>query len=675
MKKLLSILSLFLLVLSCSSDETSTPITPPPPIVKYTITFSAGEGGSVSTTGGEYEKGQTVTVTATPQGEYVFTSWSDGNTDATRTVPVTSTKTITANFEKKKYGLTVNIEGEGEVVEEIVNAGRTTDYNSGTTVKLTAVPADGWKLVGWTGAIDSNELVVQLLVSEPKEVKAEFKKSQTISYISTIKLVQPWTYDFILNQSFNETAYYKVGPTGWLSVANQEFHEAFYYPTSNDYNAAGFFTLDPHNFALGDFNSDGLQDVLITWATFPHTIERESKFTYTFLINKGDGTMEIDESIITTPSIQNKHFAYRTKAIDFNGDNIDDIVSASMGVIKRLPDGSYFTKWESIPLLLSSGVGSYYDATKNIEGQEDGISPPEGHSFGHELSVGDVDGDGDNDIFTGKVLLLNDGTGFFENATQKLPNEIRPSRNIWTSVIADFNNDGVDDFFVPYAETISDQENWQNYFGDYSGAYYLSKNGNKSIENRELGFVTETKYGPSNTKFNYAIDYDINLDGFKDIVIATTRGNPYYTGKGLQVFLNVPNQETGNRKFISGDYLLPDETVLDQLHGEGQLTIIDINNDGVLDVAHTSGSYGDGYGISFYINTGGRLELFDLNNFPYLRQNQIKGREAWGSSDKLRRAIPINLNNTGWIDIISTIGTVNNDNQGELIFYSIISKQ
>ena len=140
MKKLLSIVTIFLLVLSCSSDETPTPVTPTPaPIAKYTITFSAGDGGSVSTTGGEYEKGQTVTVTATPQGEYVFTGWSDGITDATRTVTVTSTKTITANFEKKKYPLTVNIVGEGEVLEDIVNAGRTTDYNSGTTVKLTAV--------------------------------------------------------------------------------------------------------------------------------------------------------------------------------------------------------------------------------------------------------------------------------------------------------------------------------------------------------------------------------------------------------------------------------------------------------------------------------------------------------------------------------------------------------
>src|SRR6056300_623439 len=159
MRKLLFLLSIFAIVLSCSSDETSTPVTlPPAPIVKYTITLSAGEGGTVSTTG----------------GEYVFTSWSDGNTNATRTITVSSNSTLTANFEKRKYPLTVNFEGEGEVIEEIVNAGRTTDYDSGTTVKLTALPSEGWEFVGWTGAIESTELEVQLLVNESKDINAEF---------------------------------------------------------------------------------------------------------------------------------------------------------------------------------------------------------------------------------------------------------------------------------------------------------------------------------------------------------------------------------------------------------------------------------------------------------------------------------------------------------------------
>lgn len=181
MKKLLFIISIFAIVSSCSSDETSTPITPPAPIIKYTITLSAGEGGTVSTTGGEYEAGQTVSVTATPQGEYLFKDWSDGNTDATRTITVSSNSTLTANFEKKKYPLTVNIEGEGEVLEEIVNAGRTTDYDSGTTVKLTAQAAAEWVFVGWSGDIgdiEPTENPIQLNITESKTVTATFERKK-----------------------------------------------------------------------------------------------------------------------------------------------------------------------------------------------------------------------------------------------------------------------------------------------------------------------------------------------------------------------------------------------------------------------------------------------------------------------------------------------------------------
>ena len=170
MKKLLFLLSVFTIILSCSNDETP----PPAPIVKYTITLSAGEGGTVSTTGGEYEAGQTVSVTATPQGEYLFKDWSDGNTNATRTITVSSNSTLTANFEKKKYPLTVNIEGEGEVLEEIVNTGRTTDYDSGTTVKLTAVPAEGWRFKRWSNENYNSQ--IEILLNSNIELIAEFEE-------------------------------------------------------------------------------------------------------------------------------------------------------------------------------------------------------------------------------------------------------------------------------------------------------------------------------------------------------------------------------------------------------------------------------------------------------------------------------------------------------------------
>src|SRR6056300_1564198 len=41
----------------------------------YTLTVTAGEGGSVSSEGGEYEEGSEVTITATANEGYRFTGW------------------------------------------------------------------------------------------------------------------------------------------------------------------------------------------------------------------------------------------------------------------------------------------------------------------------------------------------------------------------------------------------------------------------------------------------------------------------------------------------------------------------------------------------------------------------------------------------------------------------
>ena len=68
-------------------------------IPDYTLTLTATEGGTV-TGGGTYESGTTATLTATPSDGYKFVQWSDGDTNATRTVTVAADATYTAEFEK-----------------------------------------------------------------------------------------------------------------------------------------------------------------------------------------------------------------------------------------------------------------------------------------------------------------------------------------------------------------------------------------------------------------------------------------------------------------------------------------------------------------------------------------------------------------------------------------------
>lgn len=84
MKRLLLIL-LFIPLICCSSDEETslqsvvqTPkpeITPAPTPTQYTLTISSEEGGSVSTEGGSYDEGTTITITATPNEGYEFVGW------------------------------------------------------------------------------------------------------------------------------------------------------------------------------------------------------------------------------------------------------------------------------------------------------------------------------------------------------------------------------------------------------------------------------------------------------------------------------------------------------------------------------------------------------------------------------------------------------------------------
>ena len=164
--------SLILLsILSCGKE--SPEVTDP--VISYTLTVSSGTGGSVSSPGGSYNQGQSVSITATPDSEYVFVNWSNGSTDNPLSITVNSNQTITANFEKRKYPLTVSITGSGTVSEEIISAGKTTtEYTSGSVIRLTANASDGWSFSSWSGNVSSTQNPIEVSINEAKTVTAAF---------------------------------------------------------------------------------------------------------------------------------------------------------------------------------------------------------------------------------------------------------------------------------------------------------------------------------------------------------------------------------------------------------------------------------------------------------------------------------------------------------------------
>jgi len=169
----LAYLSILLLFAYCSSDADSAEIVIPP-ILNYTLSVAAEEGGSVSSAGGSYKSGQVVTITATANSEYVFSGWSNGSNENPLTVTINSNQVISASFDKKKYALTISKVGEGSVTEELISSGRSTDYNSGSNVKLTAIPESGWGFLSWTGDFVGTDNPIEVNISEAKSITANF---------------------------------------------------------------------------------------------------------------------------------------------------------------------------------------------------------------------------------------------------------------------------------------------------------------------------------------------------------------------------------------------------------------------------------------------------------------------------------------------------------------------
>ena len=154
MKKIL--LFALLIVFSCEKEE----------LPGYLLAVSAGDGGSVSTTGGEYAEGKSVVITAIAEEGYQFVNWSNGSTENPITITVNSDQVLSANFEEVRYNLTLSCEGDGTV---------TSEYNTGSKVVLTANPNDGSIFIGWTGDITSSSNPIELDISEPKTIQANFE--------------------------------------------------------------------------------------------------------------------------------------------------------------------------------------------------------------------------------------------------------------------------------------------------------------------------------------------------------------------------------------------------------------------------------------------------------------------------------------------------------------------
>ncbi|MBF0517899.1 MAG: hypothetical protein HQK97_12470, partial [Nitrospirae bacterium] len=165
----------------------------------YTLTVNnSGNGTITSSPSGiscgsacstPYAAGASVTLTATPNTGYTFSSWSgcDSTSGSECTIAMSSDKSVSAVF-KSTNTLTVKTVGAGTALimssPAGISCGTTCSYSyvTGTAVTITATPNAGFSLIDWSGCDSRNAFQCIVTMSSDKSVAAVL--SQSTDYVS-----------------------------------------------------------------------------------------------------------------------------------------------------------------------------------------------------------------------------------------------------------------------------------------------------------------------------------------------------------------------------------------------------------------------------------------------------------------------------------------------------------
>jgi uncharacterized repeat protein (TIGR02543 family) len=145
------------------------------------VSVNPAQAGSVSPSGGEYESGVQVTLTASAASGYKFDHWSgsvSGNTSAI-TITMDSDKSLTANFEAitaVKHNLTISTNGQGTINP----SEGTYEYPSGTQVTINVSAIPGWDFDHWSGDATGTSHTIVITMDSDKNVTAYFDDTTVI---------------------------------------------------------------------------------------------------------------------------------------------------------------------------------------------------------------------------------------------------------------------------------------------------------------------------------------------------------------------------------------------------------------------------------------------------------------------------------------------------------------
>ena len=509
MKKLPLYISLLLLI-TCAKEDSQAPNTPPSQITRQnTLTVSAGDGGSVSTTGGTFSQGTQVSITATPNAGYSFSGWSNGSTANPLTVTLNSNTTITANFEALPNTYTVTLTaGEGGIV---TGGGA---YEEGTQITVIATPEEGFQFTGWSNG--SLELSLDILVDNNIELLANFEMLDIVMKTKTILIDSD-----LLPQQIQST-FYNVSGVFTYKSGNSDY---IFYPGSPNLNS----DLDIYNQSLLGYSRDHIPNIpsLILknidgyWEFFKTDYDAKFWGSRNFEIKEnfvvvGDGNEIGDDGLdwkgdtffgeimndgninwVRVNDDANMAYFHGSAIGDLNSDGLMDIGGAPASPIKIFIQNNDKSFEVSDDLINYGNINSPF--TLNFA---DVFGDSRDEIITADYGAGDPSNNSElNQI---RIYSYDDSTEKFELHWKSNNSTIYNIGLGATSIkVVDLNNDGIKDISV--AREDIDKHAFEVWIGNGDGTYYSK--------------FTSPVWTQDEMQFREFYIMDVNLDGFDDIIL------------------------------------------------------------------------------------------------------------------------------------------------------------